>query len=163
WVSFGEPEQAHDAEEMRRLSKTLKQALSACGLSPTPFNNSEIISYVNNIIAQDGNVELLKFNANPNDPLSMQCNKQKSLLSIDDQGGAIHINQKLKLQTFSVTQYPKEWHLSQSTNFIGHLLKTGLQLSGDFALSMTLHIPDQVSEVSSNDRRKLQWLDTANS
>ena len=138
------------ADNIDKYRQNLKQVLTVMGMNPVSMAPEKLISLLSDLLNPGhpgGNTSY--------DPTVHIRNQVVHADAELDLGAQHLIIDKKYCQSLTVKQYPEEWDMSKSMNFVGSMTENAKQIGVPFLLVMNCEYPDPVKDNASVQKRAL--------
>jgi conjugal transfer ATP-binding protein TraC len=132
----------------REIKKQILATLTVVGVAHRVMNADDLIRFLDGIFNSDfesTDLPLRKWNRH--DPISEQIIAHDTDVIVEDDLLKLRRGQT-EIKTFSVSNYPPEWTLSQMSELIGDMFRDSRQFPFPFIMHYGVHIPKQSNQGS---------------
>ena len=129
------------AEQLDKYREGMRQVLTSMGMGPTPIPPEKFNALLTEILNPDHEVKETAHDATI--PIRNQVVYSDTEINVYSDHLTVD---KSFCQSLTVKQYPEEWNMTKSMNFIGSIYENSKQIGVPFLMAMNCEYPDQVRD-----------------
>lgn len=135
-----------DVDFLMRTRSSLKSILTGASIHTHNMEPDEFINLMDGLISPSKNRGLPQ-KYNEDEPINRQCVDPDTVYHWGSGTSSVsHKDEVYSIVPFHVRQFPQIWAGYQSSELIGSFLENVARISCPFLLTLTVHVPNQISE-----------------